>query len=80
MRVRVSIALCASALAIGLLTAFLASRNRARANELDRLQHWCETFSRRNELLRGMIAEEEWELLRQPANSDEAPVLEAPEF
>ncbi len=65
MRTPLSVSLCALALALGIVTALLAARNRARAHSLDRLQQWCETFSRRNELWRATIAEEEWRLLRE---------------
>jgi Rad3-related DNA helicase len=44
--------LCALALASGMLTAGLAAANRARGDELDRLERWCEAQSRRNELAR----------------------------
>ncbi len=43
---------CALALASGVLTAGLAAANRARGDELDRLERWCEAQSRRNELAR----------------------------
>ena len=54
---------CTSALALGLLTAGLSAENRARGNELDELERWCETQSRQNELLRVENARREWILL-----------------
>ena len=55
--------LCALALASGVLTAVIASKNRARGDELDRLERWCEAQTRRNELARVANEHAEWELL-----------------
>jgi hypothetical protein len=44
--------LCALALVAGVLSATLAAGNRARADELDRLERWCEAQARKNELAR----------------------------
>jgi len=55
--------LCALALATGVLTAGLAASNRARGDELDRLERWCEAQSRRNELARVENQRQEWRLL-----------------
>jgi hypothetical protein len=55
--------LCALALATGVLTAGLAAANRARGDELDRLERWCEAQSRRNELARVANQRQEWRLL-----------------
>ena len=55
--------LCALALASGVLTAAWAAENRARGDELDRHERWCEAQSRKNELLRVENQRLEWELL-----------------
>ena len=55
--------LCALALASGILTAAKAAENRARGDELDRLERWCEAQARRNDLARVAIQRAEWELL-----------------
>jgi len=55
--------LCALALASGVLTAAIAAENRARGDELDRLERWCEAQARRNELARVANQRAEWELL-----------------
>jgi len=55
--------LCALALFTGLLTAALAAANRARGDELDRLERWCEAQSRRNDLARVANQRQEWHLL-----------------
>ena len=74
-RVVVAILSCASALLVGVVTAFLSAANRARGGELDQRQHLCETFSRQNELLRAANAEEEGRLLfgepGEPGRPDE---------
>lgn len=54
--------LALAALGIGLATAFLAASNRARAGELDRLEHRCELFARQSQLLGELVAGEEWRL------------------
>jgi hypothetical protein len=64
-RTHLSIVLCALTLALGVATAVVAARNRARAHELDRLHQWCEAFSRRNELWRAALQAEEWKLLQE---------------
>jgi len=56
---------CVTALVTGMITAALSSENRARGDELDRLERWCEAQSRRNELTRVAIQRAEWELLCQ---------------
>jgi hypothetical protein len=57
---------CALAFAVGLLTAALAAENRARGDELDRYERWCEAQSRKNELLRVENQRLEWQLLSGP--------------
>lgn len=54
-----------AALVLGILTAGLSSANRARGDELDRLQRWCEAQARRNELARLANRRREWDLLGQ---------------
>ncbi len=63
MRALVAWGLCAAALVLGLATGARSSANRARGDELDRLERWCEAQSRRNELARVAIQRREWELL-----------------
>lgn len=58
-------ALAALALLAGVATAARSARNRARADELDRLERWCEAQSRRNELQRVANEAAEWALLGQ---------------
>ena len=55
--------LCALVLASGVLTAAWAAENRARGDELDRLERWCEAQSRRNDLRRVANQRQEWCLL-----------------
>ena len=55
--------LCVLALAVGLATAALSAYNRARGDQLDRLERWCEAQSRRNELLRVENQRQEWRML-----------------
>jgi len=62
-RAVLAVALCAATLAVGLATAVLASRNRARGGEVDRRQRRCEALSRQLELQRAGNAREEWLLL-----------------
>ena len=69
-RAPLAILSCAGALVVGVYTACLSARNRARGGELDEKQHGCETFSRQNELLRAANDEEEWRLLHE--EEDEA--------
>jgi hypothetical protein len=45
---------------LGLSAAVLSARNRSRGTELDRLERWCETRARQNELLRAENARREW--------------------
>jgi hypothetical protein len=52
--------LCALAFATGVFTAAIAAENRARGDELDRHERWCEAQSRQNDLLR--VANERAEL------------------
>jgi hypothetical protein len=54
-----------AALVAGILTAAQASENRARGDELDRLQRWCEAQARRNDLARLANQRLEWEVLGQ---------------
>ena len=63
--------LCAAALLVGVRTAALAARNRARGDELDRVERWCEAQARRNELQRVANERAEWELLGQRCARDE---------
>ena len=65
MRFVLSTLLCATALGLGLWTAHLAARNRARGGELDALHHRCGTLRRQNELLRAQNKLEEWRLLNR---------------
>lgn len=58
-------ALAALALVLGVATAALAAENRARADELDALERWCEAQSRRNELQRVENDKAEWRLAGQ---------------
>lgn len=72
LRAVLSLFLCLTALAVGLYTALLASRNRAVGAELDRVQRWCETFQRQNSLLASEIEGEEFRLLHpEPAEPGE---------
>lgn len=57
--------LAALALLLGVATAARSARNRARGDELDRLERWCEAQSRRNELQRVANEAAEWTLLGQ---------------
>lgn len=59
-------------LVVGLLTAGLAAENRARGDELDRLQRWCEAQARRNELARVELQRREAALLARQAPPAEA--------
>ena len=60
---------CASvaALVVGIATAGLAAKNRARGDELDRLQRWCEAQARRNDLARLANQRREWVVLGEAA-------------
>ena len=51
-RNRVGWSAAVAALVAGVATAGLAAENRARGDELDRLQRWCEAQARRNDLAR----------------------------
>ncbi len=62
-RAVLSFLLCLCALAVGLLTVYLAADHRARGSTLDATQRWCEVYSRQNDLLRAEIRREEWLLL-----------------
>lgn len=59
----VSWSLCAAALLLGVLTAAQSAANRARGDQLDRLERWCEAQARRNELARAANQHQEWRLL-----------------
>jgi antibiotic biosynthesis monooxygenase (ABM) superfamily enzyme len=75
-RVDATWALVALALVLGIATAALAAENRARADELDTLERWCEAQSRRNELQRVENEKAEWRLAGQkpgPAASEVKP-------
>ena len=61
---------CALALVAGLWTAALAADNRARGDQLDRLERWCEAQTRRNELQRVSNQRLEWALLGQRCLAD----------
>jgi len=63
--------LCLCALALGISTAALSAANRARADQLDQLERWCEAETRRNELQRLENARDEWLLLGQGCSLDE---------
>jgi hypothetical protein len=68
--------LAGAALVLGVLSAAQASENRTRADQLDALERWCETQSRRNELQRLANERAEWQLLAQKpgvAASEAAP-------
>lgn len=71
--------LCVLALSTGLYTAALAVENRARGADLDRLERWCETQSRKNELARVANQRQEWRLLGQEKPLDPADPLVASE-
>jgi len=71
-RAALAVALCMVTLAVGLATAVLASRNRARGGDIDRRQRRCETLSRQLELRRADNAREEWLLL----GGDRTPIAE----
>ncbi len=58
--------LCAATLVAGVFTAALAAENRARGDALDRLERWCETQARQNELARVANQRLEGELLHLP--------------
>ena len=81
LRAFLSLLLCLTALAVGLYTALLASRNRALGAELDALQRWCETFQRQNALLASEIEGEEFLLLHPDAAAvgESESVWEAPQ-
>jgi len=64
-RVGATWALAALALLLGVATAARAADNRARADELDELERWCEAQSRRNELQRLENERAQWVLLGQ---------------
>jgi hypothetical protein len=70
---------CSIALVVGVYTACLSARNRARGSELDRRQHECETLTRQNELLRATNAEADWQLIHGEERVDESgnPIQEA---
>lgn len=53
------------ALLVGLATAARSAENRARGDELDRLERWCEAQSRRNQLQRVANEAAQWALLGQ---------------
>lgn len=55
--------LCVAVLLTGVWTARLCSENRARGDELDQRQRWCEAQARRNELARLANQRREWDLL-----------------
>ena len=62
-RVVLATAFSIGALAVGIYTACLAARNRARGHDLDQRQHWCETLAGANELLQVENKGGEWRLL-----------------
>ena len=67
MRVPLGVLFAAGSLLVGAVTACLTAINRARGAELDERQHSCETYWRRNELLRQENGAEEWRLLHGEA-------------
>lgn len=67
MRALLGWTLCAIALLAGVFAAALAAENRARGNELDRLERWCEAQVRKNELARVANQREEGRLLHGPS-------------
>jgi hypothetical protein len=73
MRRHLAALLCALVLGLGLATALIAARNRARAHELDRLHQWCEAFARRNELWRAALQAQEWKLLQETHPAPDLP-------
>jgi len=68
-RAHVGWILCAALLLAGVLTAAQSSANRARGNELDRLERWCEAQARRNELAHTANQRREWQLLGETGAS-----------
>ena len=64
-RATLSWILAALALLVGLATAARSAANRARGDELDRLERWCEAQSRRNDLQRAANEAAQWALLGQ---------------
>ena len=64
-RTRIAWGVSLVALGVGLLTASQAALNRARGDELDRRERWCEAQSRRNDLARVANERAEWALLGQ---------------
>jgi len=64
--------LAALALLLGVATAVRSAHNRARGDELDRLERWCEAQSRRNELQRVANEAAEWALLGQKPGAQAA--------
>lgn len=71
-RAHVGWALCGAVLVSGILIAAQSSANRARGNELDRLERWCEAQARRNELARTENQRREWQLLGETRAHSEA--------
>jgi hypothetical protein len=61
-RAALGLTLAAASLATGITVAALCARNRARGDELDRLERWCEAQSRRNDLARAENQRQEWRL------------------
>ena len=57
---------CALALCAGVFSAALAAENRARGDELDRVERWCEAQARKNELARFANQRQEGLLLHGP--------------
>ena len=70
LRAVLSLLLCLAALAVGLYTSFLASKNRALGAELDSMQRWCETFQRQNALFKSEIEALEFLLLHPEQNAE----------
>jgi len=81
LRSLLSLVLGLAALAIGLLTAVLASKNRALGADLDATQRWCETYQRQNALLASRIEQEEFQLLHpeRRTNPSDEPFPAGPE-
>lgn len=64
---------CMLAFAAGVLTAALAAENRARGDELDRHERWCEAQSRQNDLQRVENERLEWQLVSARPDGETRP-------
>jgi len=77
-RAVLALTVCAVAIVVGLFTALLSSRNRARGGDLDERQHRCETLTRQIELQRARNAREEWLLVHGEPRPATFPPLRPP--